>query len=120
MYRYLNERQQKLNINGSISTLKLTPLGAPQGSVLGPLLCNTFINDLFYLVKGTEICNYADDTTIFAYGSDMCSILKSLEEDASLLSLWFENNYMKMSDDKNHLLVFGSNDEEVFVGISGL
>ena len=49
----------------------------------------------------------------------MCSILKSLEEDASLLSLWFENNYMKMNEDKSHLLVFGSKGEDVSVNISG-
>ena len=70
-------------------------------------------------MKGTEICNYADDTTIIACGSDMCSILKSLEEDASLLSLWFENNYIKMNEDKSHLLVFGSKGEDVSVNISG-
>ena len=70
-------------------------------------------------MKGTEICNYADDTTIFACGSFMCSILKSLEEDASQLSLWFENNYMKMNEDKSHLLVFGSKGEDVSVNISG-
>ena len=45
--------------------------------------------------------------------------LKSLEKDASLLSLWFENNYMKMNEDKSHLLVFGSKSEDVSVNISG-
>ena len=70
-------------------------------------------------MKDTEICNYADGTTIFAYGSDKYSILKSLEEDTSLLSLWFENNYVKMNEDKSHLLVFGSKGEEVSVSISG-
>ena len=69
-------------------------------------------------MKDTEICNYTDGTTIFAYGSDMCSILKSLEEDASLLSLRFLNNYMKMNEDKSYLLVFGSKGEEVSVSIS--
>ena len=119
IYTYLNERQQRVKINGSFSTLKQTSLGVPQGLVLGPLLFNIVINDFFYLVKGTEICNYADDTTIFACGSDMRSILKSLEEDASQLSLWFENNYMKMNEDKSHLLVFGSKGEDVSVNISG-
>ena len=70
-------------------------------------------------MKGTESCNYADDTTIFACGSDMCSILKSLEEDASLLSLWLESNYMKMNEYKSHLFIFGSKDEEASVSISG-
>ena len=49
----------------------------------------------------------------------MCSILKSLEQDACLLFLWLENNYMKMNEDKGHLLVFGSKGEEVSVNISG-
>ena len=62
---------------------------------------------IFYLAKDTEICNYENDTTTSAYGSDMCSIYKLLEEDVSLFSLWFENNYMKLNEDKSHLLVFG-------------
>ena len=70
-------------------------------------------------MKDTEICNYVDDTTIFAYSSYMCSILKSHEQDVSLLPLGFENNYMKVNEGKSHLLVFGSNDEEVSVSISG-
>ena len=49
----------------------------------------------------------------------MCLILKSLEEDASLLSPWFENNYMKVNGDKSHLLIFGSKDGEVSASISG-
>ena len=118
IHSYFHETQHRVKINGSFSTLKQTSLGVPQGSVVGPLFFNIFINHC-YLVKGTEICNYADDTTIFAYGSDMCSILKSLEEDASLLSLWFENNYLKVNDDKSHLLVFGSKDGEVSASISG-
>ena len=91
IHSYLSERQQRVKINGSFSTSKQTSLGVPQGSVLGPLLFNIYINDFFYLVKDTEVCNYADDTTIFACGSDLVSVLESLEGDAALLSLWFEN-----------------------------
>ena len=119
IHSYSNERQQRVKINGSFSTSKQTSLGVPQGSFLGPLLFNIYINDFFYLVKDTEICNYADDTTVFACGSDLGSILESLEGDAALLSLWFENNYMKMNEDKSHLPVFGNTDNEVTVNISG-
>ena len=91
---------------------------SPRFSFGNPALQNIYINDFFYLVKDTEICYYVDDTTIFACGSDLGSILESLERDAALLSLWFENNYMEMNEDKSHLLVIGNKDDEATVNIS--
>ena len=63
IHSYLSNRKQRVKINGSYSTWRETNLGVPQGSVLGPLLFNIYITDLFHLMNGTEICNYADDTT---------------------------------------------------------
>ena len=108
LHSYLTGRKQRVKINGSFSDWNEVSHGVPQGSVLGPLLFNIYINDLFFLVTDTEICNYADDTTIFSCGYEIDNILETLERDANLLSDWFVDNYMKMNDDKSHLLIFGN------------
>ena len=88
---YLHEKRHRVKVNCSFSTWKKTSLGVPQGSVLDPLLFNFYINDSFYLVKDTDLCNYADDNTLFSCGSDVDVALESLERDACLLSQWLEN-----------------------------
>ena len=68
VYDYILNRKQRVKINGSFSSWQESIKGVPQGSVFGPLLFNVFINDLFFLLEETEICNYADDTTIYVCG----------------------------------------------------
>ena len=58
IHSYLSNRRYRVKINVSFSTWKETNLGVPQDSVIGSLLLNTYI-------QGTEIYNYADDTTLY-------------------------------------------------------
>jgi len=68
-------RKQRVKINGSYGTYRDITIRVPQGSVLGPLLFNIFINDIFLFVQHTRVCNYAEDTTIYACNSDLDTII---------------------------------------------
>ena len=65
---YLSQRQQRVKVGSSFSEWLEIILGIPQGSILGPILFNVFINDLLLFIKETDICNFADDTTLYACG----------------------------------------------------
>ena len=89
--------------------------GVPQGSTLGPLLFNIFFADLFFIVTGTDIANYADGNTPYATANDIDSLRTSLQEASKSLFTWFDNNLMKSNADKCHLLV--SSNEKVTIKI---
>ena len=107
VHSYLTNRWQRTKINRSFSSWTELLLGVPQGSVLGPLLFNIYINDLFWVNSLSEVCNYADDTTFYACNADLESVLHCLEHDSLLAVEWFENNYMQLNSDKCHLLISG-------------
>ena len=86
IYSYLKGRNQRVKINSEYSSWKEILDGVPQGSVLGPLLFNLFVNDLFLFVEKSEICNYADDNSLIVADKSIDNIISKLESDMEIFN----------------------------------
>ena len=116
IYDYLKERKQRTKVNGAYSSWQELKFGVPQGYILGPLLFNIFINDMFYFIKDTNIANYADDSTLYTVERNMEDLLNTLENETSSILNWFRMNEMKPNDDKCHLIVTNQDSVSVTLG----
>ena len=68
-------------------------------------------------MEETEVCNYADDATIYVCGDEVEHTASSLETDAQKLSKRFLDNNMQLNPDKCHLLIFRGKNTDVSVQI---
>ena len=71
------------------------------------MLFNVFINDLFYRDLESEICNLADDTTIYSCDSNIDSVIIKLERDLQEVLEWYSANGMSANPSKFQIMFIG-------------
>ena len=76
MNDYLSGRKQRTKIGDNFSSYREIVYGVPQGSILGPLLFNIYINDLFLFSKDFNLANYADDCSPFEFSGTIDEVIK--------------------------------------------
>ena len=114
VHSYLTNRKQRTKINTKYSSWEEILFGVPQGSILGVLLFNVFLCDLFFIMNESEFASYAHDNTSYTSGQNIDNVIRTFENDSVRLFKWFSNNQMKAKKDKCHLQ---SNKERVTIKI---
>ena len=102
---YLTQRTQRTKVDGEYSKKRTLKYGVPQGSILGPLLFNLFINDIFYFLNESKLANYADDASTYVCKKGIFPFLHALKSETEIVLNWFKVNEMKSNSDKCHLIV---------------
>ena len=105
---YLAQRSEPMKIDGVISLLKNIVTGVPQGSVLGPLLFISFINDLTEL----ESCYlFSDDYLLIAGGKNPSLATANMENHISNESNWYQQNLLTMNSSKTDVMTISKDIE---------
>ena len=115
IFDFSTGRKQRLKINSSFSSYLGIFQEVPDESVLGPLLFNLFLCNLFLFVEEADIISYTDDNTPYVCSKNVDVTLEKLEKVGKLLFEWFSNNFLKANPDKCHL--FLSMDEPFSINI---
>ena len=104
---YLSFRKQRTKVGSAYSKWSNIRRGIPQGSILGPLLFNIFINDIFMIIEQSDICNFADDNTLYSCGKSLADIKENLVSDTKSILNWFRLNSLKANPGKFQFMILG-------------
>ena len=110
---YLCNRRQSVKIGSSHSSSKLTNIGVPQGSVLGPILFLLYINDLPNVSKLFKYILFADDTTLSVSGNHFSDLVNITNDELELIHQWTISNRLSLNINKTCAVIFTNRPNDV-------
>jgi Reverse transcriptase (RNA-dependent DNA polymerase) len=109
---YLSNRRQFVSLNGVNSEYATVKRGVPQGSILGPLLFLLYINDLPESTK-LFILLFADDTTLFASGSNLIELVQFINNEFQKVCEFFRANKLLLHPEKTKFIIFDTSGSKI-------
>ena len=113
---YLTNRKQRTKVETSYSSWEDIKHGVPQGSILGPLLFNIFVCDMFLMLEHTYFASYGDENTPYTVNENTKEVIQTLEQIFKPRLQWFKDNQMKLNPNKSHLILSGKENRGINVG----
>ena len=106
---YLSNRTQRVKLDSTLSSWLKILLGVTQGSIPSPLFFNIFLNDMLWLIEKTDICNFADNNTIYSCAKSVNDVIENLQSDLKIALKWFKDNQMMANPGKFQFMILSKN-----------
>ena len=109
----LQSRKQRIKLENSKSEWAELSKGVPQGSILGPLIFNIFLNDIFYFATESDLYNYADDNCVSVSHTEMNILNNYLQsETQSMVKLSTDNSMRANASKFQGIILCGSREQK--------
>ena len=107
IYSYLTNRAQRCKVNNDLSKTQPISAGVPQGSLLGSILFNIFINDVFHFnTTNIQIFLYADNTVILFKADNETDLQQIINDFFLKYTKWCILNCIVINPTKSNYLLF--------------
>ena len=103
---FLKDRKYFVSVNGLISDIKISNIGVPQGSTLGPLLFLLYINDIINCSNILKFILFADDTTVIYENKNINDLNNVLLKELDKMIKWFSANKLVINLSKTNTMIF--------------
>ena len=103
---YFSNRKQFIQAGAIKTSYEDITCGVPQGSILGPLLFITYVNDLCNVSKILEPIMFADDTNLFFSHKNIKDLFQAVNSELGKIFQWFNANKLSLSKDKTKYTFF--------------
>ena len=105
---YFADRTQLTSFSGKSSSEKPIRIGVPQGSILGPILFQIYVNDLPGFIAESSLSMFADDTAIYSSAKTHEELELILQDDLHSVGQWLRYNRLTINASKTKVMEIGT------------